>query len=171
METLLILGLLVGVVAALVIGGFFVLIALTCLIYIISHLYPWLRKIMAWCARPENFFSLLVLALLLIILIVMAAIFLRFTLLLVLIVFPLLLFIPLDLGLVVWVIKIIQWLYFRWRDLIVNFYVALRLTVLRSKLKHEQDKGTDWKISWSEMKNKLLDEAEQASSKISRRKS
>lgn len=171
MEMLLILGLLGAVVVALVLGGFFALIALTCLIYIISHLYPWLRKIMAWCARPENFFSLLFLAILLIVLIVMAAILLRFTLMLFLIVFPILLFIPLDLAIIVYLIKIIQWLYRRWRDLIVNFYVALRLTILRSKLKHEKDKSTDWKISWSEMKNKLLSEADQASSKISRRKS
>jgi heme/copper-type cytochrome/quinol oxidase subunit 3 len=73
----------------LVVGVFFELLFLTFFIYAVSHLYPWLRKIGVWAARPENLQPLILLAVLLIIL---ASVLLHATLLLLLIVFPILLF-------------------------------------------------------------------------------
>lgn len=77
------------VLVVLVISGLWELLFLTFFIYAVSHLYPWLRKIAAWAARPENLQPLILLAVLLIIL---ASVLLHATLLLLLIVFPILLF-------------------------------------------------------------------------------
>jgi len=89
--TLLIFGV---VLIALVIGIFFGTLFLDLFIYAVSHLYPWLRKIAVWAAKPENLIPLFLLALLLIILVILGAALLHVTLLLLLIVLPLLLFPP-----------------------------------------------------------------------------
>jgi signal transduction histidine kinase len=162
--------LLFGVILiALTIGIFFGLIFLNLFIYAVSHLYPWLRKIAVWAAKPENLIALILLAVFLIILVVLGAVLLHAMLLLVLIVFPLLLFFPIDLGVLVWVIRIIRWIYFKWRDSLVGIYTATRLQVIKFKIKIDVQKETDWRIKLAEMKNKLSEEAEQARRKISRR--
>jgi len=170
MEMLLILGALGAVVAAIVIGGFFALIALTCLIYVISHVYPWLRKIAVWCAKPENLFAFLILAFVLIFLIIVVAFLLRFMLLLVLIIFPIILFLPVDLGIVVWIIRTIIWIYLRWSGSLISLYTTLRLEIIKFKIKIDVQKETDWKVKWSGMKDKLSSDAERARGRISRKK-
>jgi len=160
----------VGVVLiALVIGGFFGLIFLNMFIYAVSHLYPWLRKIAVWAAKAENLFALILLAVVLMILIILGAVLLHQILLLVLIVFPLLLFFPIDLGVLVLVIRIIRWIYFKWRDSLVGIYTAIRLQVIKAKIKIDVQKETDWRVKLAEMKNKLSEEAEQARRRISGR--
>jgi hypothetical protein len=86
-STLLILGV---ILVVLVVGVFFGILFLTLFIYVVSHLYPWLRKIGVWAARPENLLSLIIVALLLIIVIIFASVLLHITLLLLLLVFPIL---------------------------------------------------------------------------------
>jgi len=164
--TLLILG---SVAAALAIGAFFGTIYLTFLIYVISHLYPWLRKIAVWAARPENLLPLLALAVGLIILIVFAAILLRAILLLVLIIFPLLLFYPINLGILVLEIRLVSWLYSKWRGVLVSIYSAMRFQLLRAKIKTDMHKGKDWDTKFAELKSKLSAEADDARRKLSRR--
>jgi signal transduction histidine kinase len=164
--TLLILAVVLIVLAVGILLG---LVFLTFFIYVTSHLYPWLRKIAVWAAKPENLFALLLLAVLLIILIILGATLLHVTLLFLLIVFPLLLFFPIDLGILVWVIRLIRWLYFKWSGLLVGIYAAIRLQVIKLKIKVDVQKETDWKVKFAEMKNKLSEEAEQARRKISRR--
>jgi hypothetical protein len=122
-----------------------------------------------WAAKAENLIPLLLLALLLIILVILGAALLHATLLLVLIVFPLLLFFPIDLGIMVWITKLIGWTYGKWRGLLVSIYTAIRLQIIKFKIKVDVQKETDWKIKFEEMKNKLSEEAEQARRKISRR--
>jgi hypothetical protein len=162
--------LLFGVVlVVLVVGVFFEFLFLTFFIYVVSHLYPWLRKIAVWAARPENLLSLILLAGILIIVIILAAALLHTTLLFLLIVFPLLLFFPIDLGILVWGIRLIRWTYFKWSGLLVSIYTAIRLQIIKFKIKVDVQKETDWKIKFAEMKNKLSEEAEQARRKISRR--
>ncbi len=158
------------VLIALAIGTFLGTFFLDAFIYAISHLYPWLRKIAVWAAKPENLIPLLLLALLLIILIILGAALLHITLLFLLIVFPLLLFFPIDLGILVWIIRLIRWIYRRWRGWLVSIYTAIRLQVIKLKIKVDVQKETDWKVKFAEMKNKLSEEAEQARRRISGRK-
>jgi len=69
----------------------------------------------------------------------------------------------------VWGIRLIRWLYRKWRGWLVSIYTAIRLQVIKFKIKVDVQKETDWKVKFAEMKNKLSDEAEQARRKISRR--
>jgi hypothetical protein len=167
MEAIVILGFL-G--AALAIGGFFALVLLALLVYNVSHIYPWLRPIAKWCAKLENLFGLLVLAILLIVLIVFAYILLRSVLILVLIFIPILLFIPIGLGMLVWVIKLIRWLYRQWRALFLRVYIAARLGIMGAQIKHDvgQGKDKDWTTHFADMKKKLSEEADQARSRITK---
>jgi hypothetical protein len=169
LATLLILGMLA---AGLAIGAFFALIFLALLVYNVSHIYPWLRPIALWCAKLENLFALLVLAILLIVLIVFAYILLRSVLILLLIFIPILLFIPIDLGILVWVIKLVRWLYRQWRALFLRIYIAARLGIMGAQIKHDMGKGKDkdWTTHFADMKKKLSEEAEQARSRITRGK-
>jgi hypothetical protein len=67
-------------------------------------------------------------------------------------------------------LRFIGWIYDKWRDLLVSIYTAIRLQIIKFKIKVDGQKETDWKIKFEEMKNKLSEEAEQARRKISRRK-
>jgi hypothetical protein len=69
----------------------------------------------------------------------------------------------------VWGIRLIRWLYFKWRGGLVSIYTTIRLQVIKFKIKVDVQKETDWKVKFAEMKNKLSEEAEQARRKISRR--
>lgn len=167
--TLLLLGLLV---AALPIIAFFALLFLALLIYVISHAYPWLRNIAVWAAKPENLFSLLTLAIILIIVGVLAfaalggimGIFFGFMLILI----AIFLFIPVGLGILVWIIRLVRWVYRQWRGWLVGIYAALRLQTIKFKIKVDvhKEKEADWKVKWAEMKNKLSQEVEQARRRI-----
>jgi signal transduction histidine kinase len=160
--------LLIGIIlVVLVFGAFFAFVFLDLLIYGVSHLYPWLRKIAVWAAKVENLFALILLAVVLIILVVLLAALLHVTLLLILIVFPLLLFFPIGLGILVWIIKLIRWIYRKWRGWMVSIYTAIRLQIIKAKIKVDVQKGTNWKVKFAEMRNKLSEEAEQARRRIS----
>jgi len=164
------LSILSTVLGVLIVGGFFYLLVLALYVYLWTHIYPWLRSVGNLAAKPENFFPLAILAVLLIIVIVLGALLLHFMLLLLLLVIPLIMFIPLDLGIIVWVLRILQLLFIKWRGLIVGLYVSSRLEMVKFKIKVDMQKETDWKVKWSETKNKLSEEAEQARRKVSRRK-
>jgi hypothetical protein len=162
--TLIIIGI---VLIALVVGAFLGFIFFDLLIYAIGHLYPWLRKIAVWAAKGENLFALILLAVVLFLLVILLFILLHSILVFLLIVLPLLLFFPIDLGILVWIIRLIRWLYFQWRGRLVGIYTAIRLQVIKAKIKIDVQKETDWRVKLAEMKNKLSEEAEQARRRIS----
>jgi hypothetical protein len=66
-------------------------------------------------------------------------------------------------------LRLIGWIYNKWRGLLVSIYTTIRLQIIKFKIKVDMQKETDWKIKFEEMKNKLSEEAEQARRKISRR--
>ena len=66
-------------------------------------------------------------------------------------------------------LRFIGWIYDKWRGLLVSIYTAIRLQIIKFKIKVDVQKETDWKIKFGEMRNKLSEEAEQARRKISRR--
>jgi hypothetical protein len=165
--TLLILG---AILAMMPIALFFVLIFLALLTYVVSHVYPWLKRLAKLCAKPENLFSFLILAVVLIILIVFLFILLRSILVLLLLLFPLLLFIPVDLGLIVWIVRLIKWLFAKWKGLLLSMYASANLQIIRMKIKHDVAKDTGLKAKWQDMKDKLSSEADRARGNINRRK-
>jgi len=160
---------LVLLLSSLGIAVFFGSFLLAVIIYVISHLYPWLRKIAVWSAKLENLIPLFLLSVILFILIILGYALLHSILILLLLPLPLLLFFPIDLGILVWLIRLVRWIYFRWRGWLVGIYTAMRLQVIKVKIKVDVQKETDWKVKFAEMKNKLSEEAEQTRRKISGR--
>lgn len=149
---------------------FFGLVFLALLTYVVSHVYPWLKRLAKLCAKPENLFSFLILAVVLIILVIIMFMLLRSILIILLIFPPLLLFIPVDLGLLVWIIRLIKWLFAKWKNWLLGVYAAANLQIIRMKIKHDVKKDTGLKLKWQEMKDKLSSDADRARHKISGRK-
>jgi len=115
----------------LVIGGALALIGIVILsipaaaiVYVVKNAYPLIKRAGKWSVSAENFFALLVLAVLLLFLIIATY---RFsTLILILIVVPLILFVPIELGVLVWLIRLIRRAYAAWRLWLVITYLRLR---------------------------------------------
>jgi hypothetical protein len=94
------------------------------ILYVVKNVYPLIKRAAKWSASAENFFALLVLAVLLLFLIIATY---RFsTLILILIVVPLILFVPIELGVLVWLIRLIRRAYAAWRLWLVITYLRLR---------------------------------------------
>jgi hypothetical protein len=67
-------------------------------------------------------------------------------------------------------LRFIGWIYDKWRGLLVSIYTAIRLQIIKFKIKVDVQKETDWKIKFEELRDKLSGEAERARRKISRGK-
>ncbi len=164
--------------AGMAIGAFFGMIFLAIAIYVVKNLYPPLRKVALWAARLENFLPLLILAVVLLFLIILIAI-MAFRLpgivailliLVVLLVLVVLFYVDmvLGLGILVYLIRIIYWLYGRYKGLLGG----LLPQIMRLKIRHDVGKGMgkdkDWTTHFAEMRKKLGEEAELARRRISK---
>jgi hypothetical protein len=162
--------------AGLAIGAFFGLILLGVLTYVGKNLYPPVRKIALWASRLQNFLPLLILAVVLLFLIIVIGI-LAFklpalwALLLILVLLLLLVLLVivdtvLLLGILVYVIRVVGWLYGRWNGLLGGLVVQ----VMGVRIKHDvgKDKNKDWTTHFAEMRKKLGEEAELARRRISK---
>ena len=94
------------------------------ILYVVKNVYPLIKRAAKWSASAENFFALLVLAVLLLFLII--ATFRFFPWIIILIVVPLILFVPIELGVLVWLIRLIRRAYAAWRLWLVITYLRLR---------------------------------------------
>jgi signal transduction histidine kinase len=170
--TLFILG--VGA-ALLVFGAFFGLIILTLATYVGKNLYPPTRKVSIWAAKLENFLPLLILSVVLLLLIIFILLFaLRLpaliALVLILVLFIILALLMLvdmllGLGVLVYVIRLVYWLYIRWKGLLGG----LAPQIMKLKIKHDvKDKDKDWRVHFAEVKKKLSEEAELTRRRISK---
>ncbi len=153
------------VLAAMMIGGmvagFFVLIALAAFTYVWTQSYPWLKMVGKFVARPANFFSLGILYVLLLVAFIVAviAVFAQLSasptmltyllLLLVLALIPVLLiiYILVALGLVVWIVRVVKWLFAHWRGLLEGVYFSTRLQIIRLKIKADMMQETSFRGS------------------------
>jgi len=163
-------------VFGLVVGAFILLIFLGLLTYVVKNLYPLTRRVALWAARLSNFLPLLILAVILGLLIILLLIFaLRSSaivalvlILLLLLILGVLVFVDmvLGLGILVYVIRAVWWLYTRWQGLLGGLWPQ----IMRLKIKHDvgKDKDKDWTTHFAEMGKKLGEEAEQARRRISK---
>ena len=120
---LILIGLVIAVALA-VIGIVILSIPAAAIVYVVKNAYPLIKRAGKWSVSAENFFALLVLAVLLLFLIIATY---RFsTLILILIVVPLILFVPIELGVLVWLIRLIRRSYAAWRLWLVITYLRLR---------------------------------------------
>ena len=157
---------------ALIAADLFLLI-LAIVVYVVSHVYPWAARIAIWAAKLENILAFAVLALILIDVSILGIIILPGMLKIaaILPLLPALMFlIPVQIGLVVWGIRLIIWTYRGWRGIVSGIYATIQMQIIKAKIKVDVTKETDWRGRFSEVKTKLSAEAEQARKKISRRK-
>ncbi len=173
LATLFILGV---VIAVLAIGAFFGLIFLAIATYVVKNLYPPTRKIAMWAARLDNFLPLLILSVILLFLIIFIALFafklpalvalLLILVLLGILVVLVLVDVLLGLGILVYIIRVVHWLYGRWKGLLGGLWPQ----IMKLKIKHDvgKDKDKDWTTHFAEMRKKLSEEAEQARRRISK---
>ena len=177
--TLMLLGV---IVAALPIVGFFLLIFLAILIYVVKNIYPPVRRMALWAAKIDNFLPLLILDVVLVFLIIVivvvalkspAIVVLLLILLgIILVVVLVLVAVLLELAILVYVIRFVWWLYTRWQGLLGG----LLPQIMRLRIKHDvgKDKGTgtgtgkDWTTHFAEMRKRLSEEAELARRRISK---
>jgi len=150
-DTLIVLMTLASVVIGGAVVGFFGVIFLAAFVYVWTHSYPWLKMVGKFAARPANFFSFIILAVLLEVVFIAAVYVLLtqltaspnlptfFVLLLVFAMIPVLVivFILVELGLVVWIVRLIKWLFARWRGWLEGVYFSARLGFMRLKIKSE----------------------------------
>jgi hypothetical protein len=119
-----ILIILVIAVALALIGIVILSIPAAAILYVVKNVYPLIKRAGKWSASAENFFALLVPAVLLLFLIIATF---RFSpLILILIVVPLILSVPIELGVLVWLIRLIRRAYAAWRLWLVITYLRLR---------------------------------------------
>lgn len=138
----------------------FGLVWLALFIYIWTHAYPWLKMVGKFAARPVNLFPLLILYLLLWVELgallawlvsqldapnLLTIFLFLFILALIFIVFVV--FILVWLGEVVWIVRLIKWLFARWRGWIEGIYFSARLQLIKLKIKADmrQETGTGGK--------------------------
>jgi hypothetical protein len=169
LATLFILG---TILAVLAIGAFFGLIFVAILTYVGKNLYPPTRKIALWASRLENFLPLLILAVVLLLLIIVIGILafklpaigalLLILVLLLLLVLLVIVDIVLGLGILVYVIRVVGWLYGRWKGLLSRVWPQ----IVMLRIKHDVGKDKDWTTHFAEMRKRLSDEAEQARRRI-----
>jgi hypothetical protein len=162
------------VLAVLVIGVFLGLFFLAILTYVGKNLYPPVRRIALWAARLENFLPLLILAVVLLFLIILIGIIalklpaiwalLLILLLLLLLVLLVIVDTVLLLGILVYVSRVVGWLYGRWKGLLGGLVAQ----IMRLRIKHDVGKDKDWTTHFADMRKKLGEEAEQARRRISK---
>jgi len=154
------------------IGLFGVLIFMALLIYNVKNLYPFIRTIALWAAKVENFLSFVALEAVLVFVMILVFVLLGnvFGLLAALLIVILLIPIGmlLGLGVLVYVIRIVWWLYVIWRKLITGWWTGLVPQLTKLQIKHDVGKDKDWKIKFDELRGKLSGEAERARDKISK---
>jgi hypothetical protein len=158
--------------AVLVIGAFFGLIFLALLTYVVKNLWPPGRRVSLWAAKLDNFIPLLLLDVVLVFLIILIAIVaVRLptiaALLLILVLFLLVIILMIVgflvlMALINYIVRLASWFYRRWKGLLGGFIPQ----VMKLKIKHDMGKDKDWTTHFTELRQRLSEEAEQARRKI-----
>ena len=102
---------LMGIVGgAMAIGAPLVLISLASFIYIWTHMYPWLKMVGKWGAKPANFVAMLALFFICLVIILVLT-FLVHPIFLIFILPALIILFPVGLAVIVWIVRVIKWIF------------------------------------------------------------
>ena len=148
--TVLVIVLIVG--AAMLLAIFIGIIPLAAFIYVWTNLYPWLKMVGKFAARPFNLASLVLIYVLLLALLIFVVIQIggaTGSTILLLILLLLLLLVPLfivgfllELAIVVWYVRLIKWLFARWRGWLDVVYFSARLQLIKRRIKADMRQET-----------------------------
>ena len=132
-------------IGAMVMGAFFVLAWLALFIYVWTSTYPWLKMVGKFAAKPVNLASLALLYVILLAVLVYVVILLLgssgyttlfLILLMMLLLVPLfIVYYLLFLAIVVWVVRLVKWLFAHWVGWLDSIYFTIRVQRLRRKIK------------------------------------
>ena len=166
MLIMVILGLVAGVIA---IATPFVLITLAAFIYCWTHMYPWLKMVGKWGARPANFVALIIFFLICLF-IVLALAFLIHPLFLILIIPALIILFPVGLAVIVLIIRLIKWIFFKLAGFIDSVFLAARLEFIKFKIKTDTMKEGAPKGKLGALKGEFSGDARRVTGKVSGKK-
>jgi hypothetical protein len=140
--TLLLLLVIVG--AAIAIGAPIMLITLAAGIYAWTHAYPWLKMVGKWAASPANFIALVTVAILLFVVIAILSALVN-PLVLLLIIIPLIILFPVGLAVIVWIARLIKFVFTGYAGFIEGIFWAARLQIIKLKIKTDTMQETGFR--------------------------
>jgi hypothetical protein len=136
--------LLMIVFGAMVLGAPIALITLAAGIYAWTHAYPWLKMVGKWAASPANFIALVTTAILFFLVIALLAALIH-QLMLVLIFIPLIILFPVMLAVVVWIARLIKFIFTGYAGFIEGIFWGARLQIIRLKIKTDTFQETGFR--------------------------
>jgi hypothetical protein len=165
--TILILILFLGALMA--IAAPFILITLAAFIYVWTHSYPWLKMVGKWAARPANFVALLTIFMLVFV-IILALVVLIHPIMLILLIPALIILFPVDLAIIVWIVRVIKFIFTKLSGFIDAIFLAARLEFIKLKIKTDALKEGGTKGKLGALKSEFSSDARMVTGRVSRKK-
>ena len=169
MDAFTIVVLLGNVVAAMVIGAPIALITIAAFIYVWINMYPWLKMVGKWGARPANFVALIVFFLFCFFIDIVLA-FLIHPLFLVFILPALIILFPVYLAVFVVIVRIIKWVFFKLSGFLDGIFLSARLEFIKFKIKTDTFKEGGPKGKLGAFKGEFSGDARRVTGKVSGKK-
>ncbi len=168
-DPMMIMLLLGTVIAVMAIATPFVLITLAAFIYVWINMYPWLKMVGKWGARPANFVALVVFFYLCVFFYLVLA-FLIHPLFLVFILPALIILFPVYLAVFVFIVRIIKWVFFKLSGFLDGIFLAVRLEFIKFKIKTDMFKEGGAKGKFGAFKGEFSGDARRVTGKVSGKK-
>ena len=124
---------LTGIIGALLIAAIFGIIPFAAFVYVWRRVYPIASNIAIWAAKLENLLSLILITVILFVVIIFGYSYIG-TIAILLFIFPVILTIVIELGILVWLIRLLQLLYRNWRAWIISIYYSARLQLIKLRI-------------------------------------
>jgi len=169
MDTTTILLLIAFVGALMAIATPFIFITLAAFIYVWTHSYPWLKMVGKWAAKPANFVALLA-VFILVFLIVLALVVLIHPVMLILLLPALIILFPVDLAIIVWIVRVVKFIFTRLSGFIDAIFLAARLEFIKLKIKTDALKEGGSKGKLGALKSEFSSDARVVTGRVSRKK-
>ncbi len=154
---------------AIAIGAPIVLITLSAFIYAWTHMYPWLKMVGKWGARPANLVALLVFFLVCFFVILVLAVLIH-PLAFILLLPALIILFPVYLAVIVLIVRIIKWMFFKLSGFIDSIFLAARLEFIKFKIKTDTLKEGGPKGKLGAFKGEFSGDARRVRTKVSGKK-
>jgi hypothetical protein len=144
---LIILLLVAGAVITMPITMPLVFVTLAAFIYVWTMSYPWLKMVGKWAAKPAHFVTLGVIFIVFFFIVVVMAVLIH-PLMLVFALPVLIILFPIELAVIVWLVRVVKWVFFRLSGFIDGIFLAVRLEFIKLKIKTDtlKEGGTKGKL-------------------------
>ncbi|MFC1847822.1 hypothetical protein ACFLXV_00720 [Chloroflexota bacterium] len=169
MDATTLLLLLLLVMAAMAIGAPIVLITMAAFIYVWINAYPWLKMVGKWAAKPANFIALITIFMLTFFIIIILALIIH-PIFLILILFVLPILYPVELAIIVWMIRLVKWFFRRMSGSIDSVFLAVRLEFIKLKIKTDTLKDGGGRGKLGALKGEFSTDTRRVTGRVSEKK-